>query len=270
MLLLLLPLVQAAYQPGTPGVAWTDEQATVLRGKLVRLWERETSKKTVRDFDLDTTTKYKPPTSSGYMFDPDLTTVVPPYEECTTKLKCDTIMQRSRRLNELAFTARKALRLAFHDCIPYVGGERGGGCDGCLNLEQNRKGNHGLQASVAILERLYRDVDFPQRTGTFEDSPNLPMSPHDLGMSRADLWAFAGLVALDVMQQETRELCTSRPTSSMCGDLSTACFTPFSQQGLAMFRYHRCETCYLTLAQDGPSGLQAERQCQPPAAVLSQ
>ena len=64
-----------------------------------------------------------------------------------------------------------------------------GGCDGCMNFDENHNDNHGLQHSVAILERLYTDVDYPKWRKKW---PNLEASPYDLGMSRADLWAFAG------------------------------------------------------------------------------
>ena len=221
LLCLVWPLTQAAYQPGQPGADWTEEQAGIIKAKLIRLWDKSYGSKLMKDFDLGTPGA----TSSGYMYDPDLTTVVPPYDECYDKATCDGMM--SGRLGQLRFSAKKALRLAFHDCIPYLGGQREGGCDGCLNLEKNRKGNMGLQASVAVLERLYRDVDFPPKKGAWKNKPNLAMSPYELGMSRADLWAFAGLVALDVIQEETKELCTSNPEVAMCGEPGP-CFTPFT------------------------------------------
>ena len=46
------------------------------------------------------------------------------------------------------FNEPKAIRLAFHDCMPY---EDGGGCDGCLNFEVNEDEHNVLQHSVAIL-----------------------------------------------------------------------------------------------------------------------
>ena len=58
-----------------------------------------------------------------------------------------------------------------------------------MNFDENHNDNHGLQHSVAILERLYTDVDYPKWRKKW---PNLEASPYDLGMSRADLWAFAG------------------------------------------------------------------------------
>ena len=46
-----------------------------------------------------------------------------------------------------------------------------------------------------------------------KDAPNLEASPKDLGMSRADLWAFAGLVALDGLQKKTMK---SREKKFVC------------------------------------------------------
>lgn len=104
--------------------------------------------------------------------------------------------------------APKALRLAFHDCIPYEDGS--GGCDGCLNPEGMNidmlkkydtdidmfKGpditltnNNGLFFIADILEEIYTNKDFPPQAGKLE------VSMKESGKSRADFWAFAGLVA---------------------------------------------------------------------------
>merc|ERR1719411_1982175 len=98
-----------------------------------------------------------------------------------------------KRVSNLGFSPTKAIRLAFHDCIPYEDGT--GGCDGCLNFDENIDGNNALQHSAAILEKIYKEVDYPAIEG-----PKLSASPFELGMSRADLWAFAGILALDEAQ----------------------------------------------------------------------
>ena len=46
------------------------------------------------------------------------------------------------------------VRLAFHDCQPYVDGS--GGCDGCINFDVNVAENDVLQHSVAILVSFSR------------------------------------------------------------------------------------------------------------------
>ena len=68
--------------------------------------------------------------SLKYVFDEDkhLST-----KDCGNKGLCGTYWATNVRLNHLAFSTRKAIRLAFHDCIPYKDGS--GGCDGCINFE---------------------------------------------------------------------------------------------------------------------------------------
>jgi hypothetical protein len=100
----------------------------------------------------------------------------------------------------------KVLRLAFHDCRRYTDGS--GGCDGCLNWEGvgakinegqyslanppvDKTNNNGLQATVEDLEELYTDPAYPS------DAPVLAVSLKDSGKSRADLWSYAAIVAVE-------------------------------------------------------------------------
>merc|ERR1719232_1672054 len=102
--------------------------------------------------------------------------------------------------------APKHLRLGFHDCIKYADGT--GGCDGCLNwhgMEQKLPavaggrnlpveaggGNNGLAKTVRDLETLYTNAHFPW------GAPSLTASPQELGWSRADLWAFSSMMAVE-------------------------------------------------------------------------
>merc|ERR1719483_179254 len=102
--------------------------------------------------------------------------------------------------------APKFLRLGFHDCIKYADGT--GGCDGCLNWKgMDRKlaiganarnlsvedggGNNGLGDTVRNLERFYTEAN------DFLGGPSLIASPMDLGWSRADLWAFSSIMAVE-------------------------------------------------------------------------
>ena len=109
------------------------------------------------------------------------------------------------------------LRLGFHDCLKYADGS--GGCDGCLNWEGvgyrypnlknftfpniDRSNNNGLENAVAILERLYTEPDFPQGR-----APSLSISLRDSGKSRADLWAFAAIVAVEYTTETNNKVCT--------------------------------------------------------------
>ena len=141
-----------------------------------------------------------------------------------------------RRSEDYAFTERKMLRLTFHDCVPYEDGT--GGCDGCLNLDEDLEHNNGLQFTVAVLEKLYTEVDFPKHK-MFKNF-KLEKSPKDLGISRADLWAFAGLVALDEFQQKTKSFCDWDEHGHTCG--LTQCYSPFdSEKFQSMFQTGRTD-----------------------------
>lgn len=104
----------------------------------------------------------------------------------------------------------KVLRLAFHDCMPYVDSSNGRPCDGCLDwvgagtrfdeaqttrfiyeeeLDETDGHNNGLYGTAAVLEQIYTDAGYPS------GPPALNLSLADAGASRADLWAFAALVA---------------------------------------------------------------------------
>eukprot|EP00931_Biecheleriopsis_adriatica_P033665 TRINITY_DN19527_c0_g1_i1.p1 TRINITY_DN19527_c0_g1~~TRINITY_DN19527_c0_g1_i1.p1 ORF type:complete len:797 (+),score=130.25 TRINITY_DN19527_c0_g1_i1:95-2485(+) len=120
----------------------------------------------------------------------------------------------------------KMLRLGFHDCMRYKDGT--GGCDGCMNFENmylrfikpSRRGvtsrpTHpgGHNANLAfmgdILELIYTDPKFPPDTPIFGQSPDHPdgLSMRDSGKSRADLWAFATLVATQQGLASNNEKC---------------------------------------------------------------
>jgi hypothetical protein len=78
------------------------------------------------------------------------------------------------------FIAPTILRLGFHDCAP---NGAAGGCDGCVNLSHEE--NFGLLPAVQALSGIVADLENPE-----------------LGVSRADIWAFAVLVAVNVSQAD--------------------------------------------------------------------
>ena len=106
------------------------------------------------------------------------------------------------------------IRLSFHDCLKYEIG--GGGCDGCLNFDgmgkfirdpmtkEERSGanNNNLLWVAQVLEAVYKNPTFgPDKIEHFETSL------FDRGMSRADLWAFAGIVALETGIKKNNNYC---------------------------------------------------------------
>jgi len=114
----------------------------------------------------------------------------------------------------------KALRLGFHDCLKYTDGT--GGCDGCLNWHNvgtrrnniqwvqcenpdvNITDNNGLADIVQELERIYTEPNYPW------NSPKLLHSLRDSGKSRADLWAYASMVAVEFGTQMSNLACRNR------------------------------------------------------------
>ena len=66
-----------------------------------------------------------------------------------TETQCASSWLETTRWDDISFTPSKAIRLLFHDCQPYIDGS--GGCDGCINFEENVLENDVLQHSVAIL-----------------------------------------------------------------------------------------------------------------------
>jgi len=175
------------YQPGNPGGEWSQEELLTVRAKL---WTLYTNNWTYKLSDKFSKVGLPEP-------------------------KNDI---------DLGFFPAKVLRLSFHDCIRYADGE--GGCDGCLNWsgvghrfpsagdlkykfsqdDIKETNNNGLEYTVAVLEQLYTDPEFPKKTKT------LPVSLKASGKSRADLWAYAAKVAVEYTTEENNYNCQSKPS----------------------------------------------------------
>jgi len=124
-----------------------------------------------------------------------------------------------------ANSAPAVVRLGFHDCLKYKDGT--GGCDGCLNwhgMEHRFDGqamthsrreenldegnNNGLEKVVKYLEKIYTKKDHPG------NSPSLEVSLRESGKSRADLWAFAALMAVEFGKETTNIACIEGDSST--------------------------------------------------------
>ena len=68
------------------------------------------------------------------------------------------------------------------------------------------------------------------------EGPKLSDSPKNLGMSRADLWAFTALVALDKIQVHSHDLCTKNHFNLTCNDWTTSCWAPFPKFATNLFK----------------------------------
>jgi len=166
------------YEPGTPGAEWTPEVKAAIRQKIVQVFEEPGAAWEGSRFLDDKQQNFKAP---------DLP---------------------------------KFVRLAFHDCLLYKDGS--GGCDGCLNFhnmgevftktshldpEKNDDGHsNGLGGTVAVLEAIYDDAQYPAGAAVLEHAPK------ELGISRADLWAYAAIVAVEVALEKNNEACR-KPTN---------------------------------------------------------
>ena len=176
------PEMDTVYQPGTPGGQWTDEQISTTRHRVFQMIHPDWQVK--KDMGI-----------------------------------ADSTLGRNNKGYPGQCTENTLLRLAFHDCIPYVDGT--GGCDGCLNWKgmytetpnpndashkykfgpTNATDNKGLDGLVERLELIYTTIDWPFQ------SPSLTVSLYQSGISRADLWQFAGLVALEQALERANRAC---------------------------------------------------------------
>lgn len=165
------------YVPGEAGAAWSVEEMLIVRAKLYRM------------FNEGSHVMWELPLHHQ----PDMWTSAP--------------------------NAAKMLRLGFHDCLKHADG--GGGCDGCLewtgvghrynrsdltqglfNMTDRMDGhNNGLNITAQVLEGIYTERTFPSRV------PILPRSLQESGKSRADLWAFATLVAVEFSMELNNNVC---------------------------------------------------------------
>ena len=81
-------------------------------------------------------------------------------------------------------------------------------------------------------EQVYTDQNFPTAS-------DLEDSPKNLGISRADLWAFAGLVALDRIQSQTESMCEYNAYNYTCNDWESPCYSPFPNKATKLFYWSR-------------------------------
>lgn len=107
------------------------------------------------------------------------------------------------------------------------------------------------------------EKDFP----TTEGGPTLEASPKDLGISRADLWSFVGLVALDEVSRRSRAFCYNFDEKLTCGDFSP-CFSTFPEGFLNLFKTGRSD-CIPSLAATEKQGYLAPLSEKSPHAVAN-
>ena len=98
--------------------------------------------------------------------------------------------------------------------------DKTGGCDGCLNWDGmgtrhfnlmkreipdvHKTNNNGLGWTVEVLEAIYTNATFPSF------APKLQSSLKSSGKSRADLWAFATIVAVEYGVEMNNRACEGK------------------------------------------------------------
>ena len=193
--------VAGEYSPGSPGGEWTLEELLIVRAKIWSLLYDNS------DWQTSAIAIYKS---------------IP---ETELPIKG---LPTAWRDQGLRFFPAKLLRLSFHDCVKYKDGS--GGCDGCLNwkgMEMRfstdqaklkysytypdiKEGtNNGLEFTVALLEKLYTERDFPPNS-----APSLSESLKSSGKSRADLWAYAAKVAIEYSVERNNYHCDKKPPNN--------------------------------------------------------
>ena len=161
------------YSPGEPGSPWSKDEIAIVKSKMYRMFHRNGGRDAAKEIGITTDFRDAP-------------------------------------------SASKFLRLTFHDCLRYVDGT--GGCDGCLNWKGvgtriwdstsswkypnvGQTSNNGLGPTVKVLEELYNNPKFPKKT------QNLDQSLRASGKSRADLWALAGILAIEFTIETNNQVC---------------------------------------------------------------
>ena len=172
LLLFLANFGSSEYVPGEPGAPWTEEEVLIVKSKLFSVFNYGGAKAALNQV----------------------------YDNADEL--CAGQFNNGLRIP----TAASYLRLGFHDCLKYEDGS--GGCDGCLNWEGvgtiftefmdhkypdiHKSDNNGLACTVYLLEHMYTNASFPAFL-----APELKTSLKDSGKSRADLWAFASIAAVE-------------------------------------------------------------------------
>ena len=105
------------------------------------------------------------------------------------------------------------------------------------------------------------EKDFPKLPDWLNGT--LPDSPKNMGISRADLWAFASLVALDEHMMHTKSICNHRGYNMTCGDESNHCYERLPDSYLDMFKTGRSDCIPSSKANSNQGYLASKMESQP-------
>ena len=196
------------YVPGTPGSSWTIQELIAVRGQLTAIFANPKG------------ALFKVPGGPVSFLEGKVSN----WQSITGRQIFERyrreedenpsgIRQFSQLEDQVLPNVAKFVRLTFHDCIKDT---ETGGCNGCLNFRnmgvegrdrnclrrqtckhdthERVTDNNNLLWVARVLEILYTNKNPPfSRARRFQ----LKTSLRDSGKSRADLWAYAGMVAME-------------------------------------------------------------------------
>ena len=207
------PAAGGPYVPGTSGGPWTEEEVDIVREKVEEMLDQDNYKGFHIPHPQCSDTRVGAFVCNGDVF---------------KMVYYDPTKSQMGNMNAIGMRGPKTSRviqLGFHDCLKYADGTDAGavnGCDGCINWKgmgfefnetwfvgnpdnqsfvnhftqsypkRNVTDNNGLAGSVIALEMIYTNASWPHTART------LNVSLQESGKSRADLWAFAANIALEI------------------------------------------------------------------------
>ena len=212
-LAILFPIcICSPYVPGTPGAPWTTKELLAIKGQLTWIMRK----------NKDALFKVQGgPVSflEGKHVRWQTITGKDIYKRYSREAEATISgIKENNKLEDVVLpNIGKLVRLAFHDCLK---DSETGGCNGCLNFRnmgaegegadsqgchndeiclkdslERRIDNNNLLWVARVLEILYTDTKPPfSKSRKFR----LKTSLKDSGKSRADLWAYAGMVAMEI------------------------------------------------------------------------
>ena len=209
------------YIPGTPGASWTPKELFAVKGHLT--WIMRNNERALKKVPAGPVSFLE-----GKVNNWKTITGKDVYKRYSGDV--DATLSGIRENNGLEDAVlpnlAKLVRLSFHDCLKDT---ETGGCNGCLNFRQmgaegggaesqgchksqtcpkgsleRRIDNNNLLWVARVLELLYTNSRPP-----FSNSRKfrLDTSLQDAGKSRADLWAYAGLVAIEISSYLHNNFC---------------------------------------------------------------
>eukprot|EP00928_Gymnodinium_smaydae_P026042 TRINITY_DN20556_c0_g1_i1.p1 TRINITY_DN20556_c0_g1~~TRINITY_DN20556_c0_g1_i1.p1 ORF type:complete len:670 (+),score=113.19 TRINITY_DN20556_c0_g1_i1:50-2059(+) len=225
---------EGGYVEGTPGAAWTEQEALDVYAKLLIFTANPAAQMKQAQLDKFTECYTENQISFSEMERNSESDCASSCEEqkerCSSFVYDQTAKKCTLRQPEPCSHVKNwfphmgsdpkmpmLLRLGFHSCVPYEDGT--GGCDGCVSTEDmfvryirrdpflhrpaEKKGSNGnMGPALDMLQKIYEDPAFPR------GSPVLKKSLKDSGKSRADLYAFAALAAANWGMTNSNNACS--------------------------------------------------------------